>query len=213
MKTNLKKMTTMAILCALAYMAMLFIKIPVVAFLKYEPKDVIIAIGGFIYGPLPALCMSVVVSLVEMVTVSDTGPIGCLMNMLSTCSLVCTASFIYRKNRTLKGAVTGLTIGTLVVTAVMILWNYLVTPIHMGVPRDAVAEMLIPVFLPFNLFKGGLNSVITVLIYKLVVTALRKAKLLDEPKDEPQSSAKKWIFIGAGLIVATALLILIYDPS
>lgn len=38
--------------------------------------------------------------------------------------------------------------------------------------------MLVPVFLPFNLGKYILNAAITMLIYKPIVTALRKANLL-----------------------------------
>ena len=44
-----------------------------VLFLKYEPKDIIIACAGLIYGPLSSLAVSLVVSFAEMITVSDTG--------------------------------------------------------------------------------------------------------------------------------------------
>ena len=145
-------------LSAAAYVVMAIIKIPVVLFLKYEPKDIIIAIGGFIYGPLSALVISAVVSFAEMLTVSDTGPIGLVMNLLSTVSFACTAAFIYKKRRTLKGAVIGLITGSLIMVAMMLLWNYLITPLYMGTPREAVAAMLIPVFLPFNLIKASLNT-------------------------------------------------------
>jgi riboflavin transporter FmnP len=67
------------------------VRIPVVLFLKYEPKDVVITIGGFLLGPMASLIISALVSLIEMFTISDTGPIGCLMNLLSTCSFACTA--------------------------------------------------------------------------------------------------------------------------
>ena len=66
--TRLRKLAVLAMLSALAYILMYFFRIPVVMFLKYEPKDIIILIGGFLFGPLSALAMSVVVSLVEMVT-------------------------------------------------------------------------------------------------------------------------------------------------
>ena len=64
----------------------------------------------------------------------------------------------------------------------MLLWNYLITPIYQKVPRDVVAAMLPTVFLPFNLVKGGLNMAITLLLYKPVVTALRKARLAPESR-------------------------------
>ena len=53
-----KQMVTMGMMAALAYIVMVFIRIPVVLFLKYEPKDVIITIGGFIYGPVAAFLIS-----------------------------------------------------------------------------------------------------------------------------------------------------------
>ena len=87
-----KKLVSMAMLCALAYLVMLVGRIPIVLFLKYDPKDIVIAIGGFLYGPMSAFLISAVVSVVEMVTVSDTGLWGLLMNVLSTCAFVC--SFI-----------------------------------------------------------------------------------------------------------------------
>lgn len=177
---NTKKLTTVAMLCALAYIVMVVARVPVVLFLKYDPKDVVIAIGGFLFGPLTAFVISALVSLVEMVTVSETAFWGLLMNILSSCSFACTAAFIYKKRHDIKGAVIGLIAGVAVMVPVMLLWNYLITPIYMGYPREAVAELLVPAFLPFNLLKGGLNAAITMLLYKPVVTALRKAGLVPE---------------------------------
>ena len=75
-------------------------------------------------------------------------------------------------------AALGLILGVLLMTAVMLAWNYIITPLYMHVPREVVAGMLIPTFLPFNLVKGGLNAGITMLVYKPLVSALRKAHLL-----------------------------------
>lgn len=185
-----KNMTTMAMLAALAFLVMLVGRIPMVAaapFLKYDPKDVIIIIGGFIFGPFAAFMISLVVSIIEMLTVSETGPIGAIMNLLSTCSFACLASVIYKKKHSIKGAVIGLVSGIALMVVVMLAWNYLLTPIYMGYPREAVAAMLLPVFLPFNLIKGGLNAGITLLIYKPVVMTLRKAGLA--PKSTAAASA------------------------
>lgn len=180
MVKNVKKITSLAMLSAIAFVVVALIRIPAVQFLKYEPKDVIIVIGGFIYGPLASLIISVVVSVVEMVTISTEGIIGCIMNIISTCSFACTASFIYKKNRNIKGAIAGLFVAIIVACSVMMLWNYLITPIHMGLEREVVAAMLLPIFLPFNLVKGALNMGITLLVYKPIVKALRRARLIDD---------------------------------
>jgi len=146
--------------------------------LKYDPKDIFIIIGGFLYGPLWSAAMSVIVSLIEMVTVSTTGPIGLLMNIVSTCSFVCPAAAVYRRKRTIAGAVTGLVTGVILMVAIMMLWNYLITPLYTGAPREVVAKMLIPTFLPFNLLKGSLNAAVTMLIYKPLSISLRKLNML-----------------------------------
>lgn len=180
MSTKTKRITMVGMLCAIAFLVTVVCRIPVVLFLKYEPKDVIVTMGGFMFGPMTSFVVSLIVSFVEMFTISDTGIIGCIMNVLSTCSFACTAAFIYKKHHTFRGAVAGLISGCLLATAVMLLWNYLITPIYMGYPREAVKALLVPAFLPFNLLKGGVNMALTLLVYKPVVTALRRGGLLED---------------------------------
>ena len=183
-RINIKNLTSMAMLTAMAYVVMLLSKaLPQVSgFLQMDLKDTVICIGGFVFGPLAAAIISIVVAVVEMFTYSDTGIIGCIMNVLATVSFCCTASFVYKKIHTRKGAIIGLACGVVALTVVMVLWNYLITPIYMKIPREVVVSMLPTVFLPFNLVKGGLNMAVILLLYKPVVTALRKAKLLPESR-------------------------------
>ena len=61
----------------------------------------------------------------------------------------------------------------------MLLMNLLLTPIYQGVPRSVVISMLPTLFLPFNFAKTLLNAAIVMLIYKPVVVALRKAKIIE----------------------------------
>lgn len=178
MNVKTKKLTTVAMLCAISYVVMLFGRIPMVLFLKYDPKDVIITIGGFIYGPITALLISLCVSVIEMITASDTGIYGLIMNVVSTCAFACTASVIYKHKRTFFGALLGLIFATLFMTGIMLLWNYYITPLYMQSSREAVAALLLPAFLPFNLIKGAMNSAFTMIVYKPVVNTLRKTNLL-----------------------------------
>lgn len=208
MKLPVKKLVTLAMLAAAAYILVFFIRIPVVLFLKYEPKDVAVTIGGFLFDPLAAFLISLVVSLVEMVTISDTGPIGALMNLLSTCSFACTAAFIYKRKRSLTGAILGLGIGSVVMVAVMLLWNWLITPMYMQVSREAVEALLLPAFLPFNLLKAGLNSVLTMALYKPLVNGLRKTGLLEQRPAVSQDSRLGMYLFMAALLATCVLLFL-----
>ena len=208
MKQNkTKQMVTMGMLAAIAYVVMLVGRIPVVLFLKYDPKDVIIAIGGFMFGPMSAFIISLVVSLVEFATASDTGIIGLIMNVLSTCSFVCVGAAIYKKRRTIQSALVGLIIGCVFMTGVMLMWNYLITPIYMGYPRETVAEMLLPAFLPFNLLKGGLNTALTMLLYKPVVTALRRAGLVPPSASSGENSAAPNKKISIGMMIVSLVIL------
>lgn len=214
---HVRRVVCLAMLCAIAYVVMflsktlIFAPIQIAGFLTFDLKDVVIAIGGFIFGPLSAFIISAVVSLIEMVTVSDTGPIGLLMNVLSTIVFVCPAAFIYKCRHKLSRAVIGLILGGILMIAVMLLWNYLITPLYQNVPRAVIADMLLPVFLPFNAVKGLMNGALTIILYKPVVTALRKARLVPELQASGGSgsirSSKPAITIIAVIALATALLL------
>ena len=200
-----KKLTVLAMLTALAFIVAL-VRIPTgLWILRYEAKDVVIVIGGFIFGPLAVVAMSIVLSFLEMMFLSDTGWFGFLMNVIATCSFACTASLIYKKWRTLAGAAVGLIAGILVNVPVMLLWNYLIVPIYMeNVERAAVVPMLTRFFLPFNLIKGGLNSAMVMLLYKPVRTALDKSRLLPVT-DSPE---KKRVKVNVGVLIVSAFVLI-----
>ena len=84
-----KKLTLLGALCALAYAAAAAGRVPLILFLKYDPKDIVLALSGLTLGPLAAASAAVAVALVEMFTLSDTGILGFLMNVLSSCSFAC----------------------------------------------------------------------------------------------------------------------------
>ena len=204
-----RTVATIAMLCAIAFVAKLISNVfPTVSgFLSFDLKDVVIVIGGFIMGPLTAVVISVIVSLVEMLTISSTGPVGLVMNVLASCAFACTAAIIYKRDHSMKGAVMGLIAGVLLMTGLMLLWNWLITPLYMKVPRETVVSMLLPVFLPFNLVKGGMNAALAMLLYKPVVTALRKANLVQESRSGSKGSVKWGIVLISAALVATFVLL------
>ena len=205
-----KTLVTVSMLCAIAFVAKLIsnvIPIAIAGFLEFDLKDVIIVIAGFICGPMASVAISVIVSLIEMLTISGTGPIGLLMNIISSCSFACVAAVLYKKNRSMKGAIISLAVGIASMTAIMLLWNYLITPLYMGVDRETVAGMLLPVFLPFNLVKGGINATLTLLLYKPIVTALHRANLLAASPTSGKGSFKWELMLVSLVLLATFILL------
>ena len=215
-KFSAKSIVLIGMFCAIAYVVMLLSKlipISVAGFLTFDLKDVIIAICGLITGPIQAVIVSIIVSFIEMITISSTGPIGLLMNVLSTCAFVVPITLIYRRKRTFAGALIGAVIGVISMTVIMILWNWLITPLYMGIDRSVVVGMLIPTFLPFNLLKGGINAAATILLYKPIITALRKARMI--PESGSSHAPKKGLTVGVTLIsifviVSLVLVVLVW---
>ena len=210
MKLSVKKLCVLAMLAAISFIVAntLYISIfPAAPFLKYEPKDVIITIGGFLYGPLASLLISVVVSLPEML-ISGSGPIGGAMDVLSTCSFACVAALLYKRRHTLAGAISGLALGSVLMVIAMLLWNWLISPLYMGVERAVIEAMLVPVFLPFNLLKTGLNSALVLFLYKPVVTALRRTGLV-EAKAQKSGASKVGIYLFAAVLMITCILLIL----
>lgn len=206
MKMNTKKIAVVGMLCAMAMIVNVLIHfpmVPAVSWLNYDPKDVVIVIGGFIYGPMTSLIMSAVCSVLELGIRGGT-ILDIVMNMISTCSFACTASYIYKKNHTKKGALIGLLCGVVLMSVCMVLWNYIITPIYFGMPREAVIAMLLPGIVPFNLLKSGLNAAITLMLYKPVVGALRQSHLIENHEEH---KTKGMILLGMFIAITIICII------
>ncbi len=164
-----RKLCGMAVLTALAVTLACTVHVPYFAapFLEYSPSDVPILIASFMYGPIAGLVITVIVSLIQGFTVSaSSGLIGIAMNLLSTGVFVLSAGIIYKFKRNLKGALIALLVGFLSGVATMLLWNYIFTPIFMGVERGVVVTMLPTTILPFNALKYAGNAGLTFVLYK-----------------------------------------------
>lgn len=193
MNKKTKKLVSIGVFCAFAFVLTnignLIPKFE--GFLSFDPKDLAIVISGFALGPLATVAVSLVVSFIEMITISQTGIIGFFMNVLSSISFALIPAIVYKKRRTFKSAIISLLISSALTIIVMLLWNYLITPIYMKVPREAVAAMLIPVFLPFNAIKCAVNTALVAICYKPIVTALRQLNILPHSKKKTAEDAIK----------------------
>jgi riboflavin transporter FmnP len=144
--------------------------------------------------------------------ISETGPIGFVMNFISSAAFAGTAALIYKFKRTFNGAIIGLFSAVGVTTAVMLIMNLLLTPIYQSVPVSVVIDMLPTLFLPFNFAKTLLNASIVMLIYKPVVIALRKARILEgKPMDTKfgKESVITIVVSAVSLIVAVTIFVIL----
>lgn len=185
MTEKTQKLAVMAMLTAIGAVLITLVHFPLfpaATFLQYDPADVAILVGAFAYGPIPGIVITVAASFIQAFFLGGDGIYGFLMHVIATGTLALVSSTIYRVKHTRGGAVLGLLCGTLSMGFVMMIANHFITPYFMGAPVEVVDAMLLPVILPFNLLKAGINSGITFLVYKAVSRHIIHAKPMHIPQ-------------------------------
>lgn len=171
-KISTYTLTVLGVLGAISIVLVTLIHFPIMPsapFLEYDPGDIPILIATFALGPVPALLLTIVVSLVQGLTVSaGSGILGIVMHIFSTgfCSFM--AGTIYHRNKTLKNAILGLIVGIFFQVTAMVIMNLIFMPMYMGVDIEVVKGMIVPVIIPFNLIKISINCGFTFALYKTV---------------------------------------------
>lgn len=204
-------MVMLAVFCAIAFATMFVLRIKV-NFLTFDAKDTVILIAAMLFGPSAGVIISLVVATLEMITVSDTGIYGFIMNFISSAVFSVVASVIYRRTKNMLSAVLGLVCGVLSVTSVMMLLNLLIVPLYTpGVDANAVAGMIPSLLLPFNLTKASLNAALVAALYKPVSSALKKARFI-ESKDtgEYKLRGKSLVFLIVSVLVVIVCLLILF---
>lgn len=190
-RMSVSKMTKIAMLSVLAFVLMQFeLILPIFpSFLKIDVSDLPALIGAFAMGPFAGIAIEAVKNLLHLMQ-TTTGGVGELANFVIGCSLAVPAAIIYKKHKSKKSAIVGLTVGTIAMTIVGALANYFVMiPFYTAfMPIDAIIELgtvinpnIISVetlvlfgIVPFNIFKGIVLSVLTLLLYKRISPILHK---------------------------------------
>ena len=203
---NIKKMTVVAMLCAIAFLVSLIFPFKV-SFLTFDLKDAVIVISALMYGPLAGLVCSIIVPFIEFITTSETGAYGLIMNFLSSASLSVTAGFVYKYRRSFSGAILAMISAVFAVVAVMLLANLFVTPYYMGVERSMVVDLIPSLLLPFNLIKATVNASLTLLIYKPMTAAFGRIGLAERKIYNKSQGLRSIILMLCALGVATIAIV------
>jgi len=161
------------------------------AFLKIDIGDLPALIGGFALGPVAGIIVEFIKNVFNFILKNDgTGGIGNLSNFIVGVSFVVPASIIYMKEKTKKGAITGMIAGVIFMVVFSSLSNYyVIVPLYaklfsmetiMNAMKQAnpnITDMktyIIYAVIPFNIIKGAVVSIIALLIYKKVSPILHR---------------------------------------
>ncbi len=160
-------------------------------FYKLDFSELPVMLCGFYLGPSAAVaCEGVKILLKLLLKGTSTAFVGDFANFAVGCSLVLPAIIIYHIHKSRKSALVGLIIGTVVLTVFGTAFNavYLLPKFAQlyGMPLEAIIGMgskihasihdvttfVILCVAPLNLIKGGMISVLTLLLYKRVARPL-----------------------------------------
>lgn len=171
---NTKKIAVLAVMSAISLILVFCLHIPifpVAPFLEYDPADIPIIMCTYIFGPSTGLILTFVVCVLQGVTVSaQSGIIGILMHFVATGSFVIVSGLLFKylnktKLTTLPNLIISTVCGIIAWVAMMILWNIWLTPVFMGIPREAVYQLMLPAILPFNVIKPTVNATLACILY------------------------------------------------
>lgn len=203
-----KKLVGMAMFAALAYAVTFIFRIPVM-FLTFDAKDAVITIASLMYGPVSGVIISLIVALVEMISVSSTGVYGFIMNFASSAVFSAVAALIYKLRRNHVGALIAFYSASAAMVFVMVLLNMFVTPYYMGATTAEVMKLIPTLILPFNAAKALLNSAFAMLLYKPVTLAMRKARLLKGKSSMSFNRSSAIVMSAAAVTLAVAVTIFV----
>ncbi len=163
------------------------------SFYKIDLSEIPILIGSFAIGPLAGVIMELIKNLLNLIiNGTTTGGIGEMANFIIGCAFVVPSAIIYHRGKTKKHAFIGLAVGTvLLIVAGCLLNSFVLLPVYASVfhmPISALVQMgsainpaitnlttfVLFAVAPFNLLKGVLVSIITMLVYKKVSPILHR---------------------------------------
>lgn len=196
--------------------------------LELNFSDIPALIGTFTLGPLSGALIIVVKIMIKLlIKPSGTMFVGELADLLIGCAFVVPAGLIYKKKRTMKGAIAAMAVGTAASVVVAMLANWLVlVPYYLAAyfggdwtPLVGGMQVLFPSctqqtfyafyiwcsVLPFNVMRCAIAILVTLLVYKHISRAINKFSERITPKNDEDGAKAKKINIGA--IVAFAVVV------
>ena len=195
-----RKIAVTGVFTALSYGLYLlgkFCKLPFIfpSFFDLQFSELPALIAGFVLGPVYGAAVIVLKCLLKM-PLSGTAMVGEATDILLGLALVLPASILYRRKRDLRGAVWGVVLGSVCLTALAVLVNrYISVPFYVryyfGGNEAVLVGMLKPLFpaltwdnfytyylclsvIPFNLLRCILICVLTFALYKRLSRLIKR---------------------------------------
>lgn len=192
-KKSLNAIVKIAVLSALAFVLMeLKFSIPIFpSFLEFEFSEIPVIIAAFAIGPFAGVAVEFFKNVIHIFVTSTMG-VGEFANFVIGSSFALAAGLYYKHHKSKKGAVVSVVIGTLSAVLFSCIVNYFIMlPFYsaaMGLSTEMIVGMsqkamplivdkptlILYGFLPFNILKNVVMSIVIMLIYKPISPLLHR---------------------------------------
>ncbi|MEE0943831.1 MAG: ECF transporter S component [Clostridia bacterium] len=146
-------------------------------FLEIEISDLPALIMALALGPVAGVFTEFIKNLLHS-TMTSTGFVGEVANFVMNGTLCAVAGFIYKQNKSRRGAVIALVVATFAMAIAGVFANlFIMLPLYMPTaPFDTKLNLVLFTILPFNIVRGLALSLITFLIYKRISPIIKSDK-------------------------------------
>ena len=177
-KSKLRAVLFAGILAALGFVLMRFTEFPLIpsaAFLKTDLGDLPVLLGTIFLGPWYGIGMAFTKDLLYLLSGGGGGGVlGAFINFIAVGTLASVLGIFTQRTKNYVKITIGLIIGTIIMAIVMFFVNMWAVPAFWspGITHKDLMIYLYTINLPFNLLKGTLDTIFTILLY----AALKKRR-------------------------------------
>jgi len=175
-KGKIKQMVAVSMLSTIAYVLMMFdFPFPgLPPFLQIDFSEVPALLAAIIFGPAAGVMVEAIKNVLHYgITGSFTGvPVGQLANFVAGILFILPVSYLFRKKHTVKRLSIGLVFGTVLMTFMMGLLNYvIILPAYtwfLGadpMSSQMMIDLILKGIAPFNLIKGTIITLLFIALY------------------------------------------------
>lgn len=177
-KTKTNYLIKVGLLSAIAFILQAIgsmMSLKVAGFLEIEFSDLPAIVGSLSLGPVAGVLIELIKNLLHL-PMSSTGFVGEFANFVVNGTFVLVIGAFYKFNKTKKGAIVALLLGSVVMPLVAAMVNYFVMlPLYMSAASHSVKlNLVLTTITPFNFVRAIVLSFITVFCYKRLSPILHK---------------------------------------
>ena len=180
-KPKTRTLAIISIMSAIAFVLYYFelsvgFLFPTAAFLKIDFSDVPAVFAGAVLGPLAGIAVEGIKNILHLIFITkEAAASGEIGNFVSGVLFIVPIILAINTNSK-KKVLIAMVLGSVFMTIAMCFVNYFITLPLYGIPATARIPLLISSFIPFNLLKGAILSIVIYILWRNLANTIARLK-------------------------------------